>query len=100
MTVFEKQLLNFLLRFYHTFVLQFKIISSSHFSYIFNFLKQVIDSQDIFFILPYNDNVLTNCGVLLKNDHFFCLMLSIYQFSVDVNHFENLLPNEIIWPKL
>ena len=85
MTVFER-----LLRFYHTFVLQFNIIPSNRLPCIYNFLKQVIDSQDIFLILTYNDNILTNCGILLRNYHFLCL-LSNYQFTVDVNHFENLI---------
>ena len=43
--------MNFLLRFYPTFVLQFNVILSNHLSCIFNFLKQVIDSQDVFFVL-------------------------------------------------
>ena len=74
-------------------------ILSNHLCCIFNFLKQVIDSPDIFLILTYNDNILTNCRSLLKIDHFLCLV-SIYQFIVNVNHFENLLVNETMWPKI
>ena len=62
-------MLNFLLEFYHTFVLQFNIIPSNHYSSIFNFLKQVIYSQDIFRILTYKDKILKNFRILLK-DHF------------------------------
>ena len=64
-------------------------------------MKQVIDFQDIFLILTYNDNVLTNSGILLKNDYFLFL-LSIYQFITDVNHLlvnKNLLVNQIMWQK-
>ena len=34
-------------------------------------MKQVIGFHDTFFIMAYNDNILTNCGILLKNDLFF-----------------------------
>ena len=61
-------------------------------------MKQVIEFQDTFLILTYNDNVLTNSGILLKNDYSLSL-LSIYQFITDVSHFENLLVNQIMWQK-
>ena len=70
MTVFEKQL-NFLLRFYHNFDAQFNITPSNHLPCIYNVLKQVIDSQYIFLVLLYNDNIQMNCVILFKNDFFF-----------------------------
>ena len=79
----------------------------------FNFLKQVIDSQDIFLILTYHKNILTYCGILLKNYHFFVFVkyLSVHswcepfwEFSTKWNYMAKNLNHKkylfMIFPKL
>ena len=94
----NKNTLYFLDCIWETLVVELFVKSLSYFCLPIQ-LNSIKSFVKIYSLSLYNDNILKNCGILLMNDLFLCL-LSIYLFIVDVKHFENILLKEIMGPKI